>query len=225
MSVTLFGSCRINGIKNNNNLNNIINYTHTTKEVLQQIKFLMGKMQFPPPFDVLCFRTSIVEKKPMIYDDSMGKLFNESMVCVIEICSEKKYMYHDFYLHHLSVDKRFSYHNCDIPQSIVDNIKCIKQTYSEIEEDIIEIKKLLESKKMIVVTHYNSKLNGQYLESRNALIHMVVEICEKHGIPVIQPAEVLHTYSQEEVMTSDLGHYTDVGLAAFSDYINRYLEY
>jgi transcription antitermination factor NusA-like protein len=104
-------------------------------------------------------------------------------------------------------------------------MKCVKQTYSEIEEDIIEIKKLLESKKMIVVTHYNSTLNGAYIESRNALIHMVVEICKKHGIPVIQPSEVLRDYHQDEMMTSDLGHYTDSGLAAFSDYMNRYLEH
>ena len=60
MSVTVFGTCRLYHIKNNNNLNNLINYPHSTKEVLQQIKFLLGEKHFPSPFDVLCFRTGIV---------------------------------------------------------------------------------------------------------------------------------------------------------------------
>ena len=37
MSITLFGSCRLNKIYNHNNLNNLINYSHSTKEVIQFI--------------------------------------------------------------------------------------------------------------------------------------------------------------------------------------------
>ena len=33
MSITLFGTCRLNKIYNHNNLNNLINYSHSTKEV------------------------------------------------------------------------------------------------------------------------------------------------------------------------------------------------
>ena len=39
MSITLFGTCRINNINYNNNLNNLLNYSHSTKEVIQFIKF------------------------------------------------------------------------------------------------------------------------------------------------------------------------------------------
>jgi hypothetical protein len=35
MHITLFGTCRLNKIYNNNNLNNLINYSHSTKEVIQ----------------------------------------------------------------------------------------------------------------------------------------------------------------------------------------------
>ena len=93
MLITLFGTCRISHIKNNNNLNNRINYTHSTKEVIQQIKFLLGEKLFPSPFDKLCFRTGIIENKPVVYDSALNKLFSDSTVCVIEICSDKKYMY------------------------------------------------------------------------------------------------------------------------------------
>lgn len=47
MTITLFGSCRINHILNHNNLNNILNYTHSTKEVIQLIKFLKGGISYP----------------------------------------------------------------------------------------------------------------------------------------------------------------------------------
>jgi hypothetical protein len=223
MTITLFGTCRINGIKNNNNLNNLINYTHSTKEVLQQIKFLLTEKIFYSPFDKLCFRTGITTNKPILYDSEFNKLFSESTVCVIEICSDKKYVYDDFFLHHLCVDKRFSSYNRNTPESILDNFKCIKQTYTEIENDIIEIKKLLEPRKIIFVTHYNSKINGEYIESRNNLITFLSETCKKYNIPIINPSEVLKDYKQEEVMTDDLGHYTSFGYSKCNEYLNNYI--
>ena len=223
MSITIFGTCRIKDINNNNNLHELINYTHSTKEAIQQIKFLLGEKSFPPPFDKLCFRTSITEKKSIVYEPIFNKLFNESTVCIIEICSNKKYIYDDYYLHHLFVDKRFAGYNSLTPQLIFENYKCIKQTNAEIENDLLEIKKLLEPRKMIVVTHYNSKMNGDYIESRNNLIILLTEICEKYNIAIIKPSEVLKEYQQEEVMSSDLGHYTSFGSSKMTEYINNYL--
>jgi hypothetical protein len=223
MAVTIFGTCRLNGINHTNNLNNLINYTHSTKEVLQQIKFLLGEITIPTPFDRLCFRTGICENRSIVYDSNFTNLFSDSTVCIIEICSDKKYMYDNFYLHHLCVDKRFSYYNKNTPTNILDGYKCIKQTYSEIENDILEIKKLLEPRKIVFVTHYNSIMNGNYIESRNNLITVLAEICEKYSIPVIKPSEVLKDYKQEEVMSDDLGHYTQFGISKFTDYLNNYL--
>jgi hypothetical protein len=221
MAVTIFGTCRINGITNNNNLNNIINYPHSTKEVIQQIKFLLGETSFPSPFDKLCFRTGIFMNKPILYDPSYHKLLCESTVCVIEICSSKTYVCDDFYLHHLCVDKRFSMWNKDTPQKILNTFQCRKQSYTEIENDILEIRKLLENKKIILVSHYNSKINGKYIESRNNLITCLTEICEKHNILFINPADVLKDYKQEDIVTEDLGHYTDLGNSKFSEYMNH----
>jgi hypothetical protein len=220
MTITLFGTCRINEVKKHNNLNNLINYTHSTKEIIQQIKFLLGEKTFPPPFDTLCFRTGILHNKPIVYDSMFHTLFNESTVCVIEICSDKTYMYNDFFLHHLCVDKRFPSYHRNTPQTILDHFTCMKQTPIEIEHDLLEIKKLLEPRKMIVVTHYNSKRNGTYIESRNNLITLVGNICEKYNIPIIKPSNVLVDFKQEEVMTEDLGHYTTRGLAIWSEYMN-----
>jgi hypothetical protein len=224
MTVTVFGTCRINGIKHNNNLSNLINYTHSTKEVIQQIKFLLGLKTFPSPFDILCFRTGMINKAPIIYDSIFNKLFIGSTVCVIEICSDKKYIYDDFFLHHLCVDKRFPENNLNTPKLILDNFKCIKQTYTEIENDILEIKKLLEPKKIIFVTHYNAKMNGKYIESRNNLITCLSEICQKYNIPILKPSEVLKDYKQEDVIYDDLGHYTSFGHNKFNEYLNNFIE-
>jgi hypothetical protein len=231
MSVTLFGSCRIDNKYHNNNLNNHINYPHSTKEVLQQIKFLMGLISFPEPFNKICFRGGITENNPILYNPEFTRIFNESTICFVEICSDKTYIYDNYYLHHLSVDKRYYelHKNQDdlrfiknTPQTILDNYKCIKQTHAEIETDILEIKKLLKSKKMILVTHYNSKLNGEYLPSRHDLITFLMTISEKYNIPIINPTDVLKDYEQTDVMKDDLGHYTYFGKIKMEEYLTEY---
>ena len=55
MSITVFRTCRIDKIKNNNNLNNFLNYTHSTKEVIQLIIFLKGNSKLPISYNNLCF--------------------------------------------------------------------------------------------------------------------------------------------------------------------------
>jgi hypothetical protein len=94
----------------------------------------------------------------------------------------------------------------------------------EIENDILKIQKILYPKKIIIISHYNSKLNGEYLKSRNHLINLLDCICKKYNIPFINPTIVLSNYSQEEVMTNDLGHYTNFGINEISNYINNFLK-
>lgn len=219
MSITLFGTCRLNKI-NHNNLNNLINYSHSTKEVIQFIQFLKGELIIPYPYNNLCFRTAICDNTYINYDDYFNKLFMETDIFIIELCSNKKYI-HNFYLHHLCVDSRcnFTHHT---PQDVLDNYIVEKQNDEEIENDILEIQKMLYPKKCIIVSHYNSKQNGQYIPARNHLIQLLDTICKKHNIPFINPTTVLN-YTQEEVMQDDLGHYTELGLNEIANYINSYV--
>jgi hypothetical protein len=224
MSITIFGTCRFNNISNNNNLNNIINYSHSTKEVIQFINFLKGELSIPNPYNKLCFRTAICNNKFIDYNDTYNKLFIDTDIFIIEICSNKKYIHNDFYLHHLCVDKRFSDYNKNTPHEILNNFIIEKQNDEEIENDILEIQKLLYPKKIIIVSHYNSKQNGEYINSRNHLINLLDCICKKNDIPFINPTIVLSNYTQEQVMTNDLGHYTHFGSNEFSNYINNFLK-
>ena len=224
MSITLFGSCRLNGIYNNNNLNNLINFSHSTKEVIQFIKFLKGELSIPNPYNKLCFRTGICDNIFIDYNDTYNKLFTDTDIFIIEICSNKKYIHNNFYLHHLCVDKRFSRNNVNTPHEILNNFTVEKQSDEEIENDILEIQKLLYPKKIIIVSHYNSKKNGEYINSRNYLINLLDNVCKKYDILFINPTNILSNYSQEEVITNDLGHYTDFGTNEFSNYINNFLK-
>jgi hypothetical protein len=224
MSITLFGTCRLNNIHNHNGLNNLINYSHSTKEVIQFINFLKGELTIPNPYNKLCFRTAICYNKFIDYNDTYNKLFIDTDIFIIEICSNKKYIHNNFYLHHLCVDKRVSDYNKNTPQEVLNNFIIEKQSDEEIENDILEIQKMLYPKKIIIVSHYNPKLNGEYIKSRNNLIILLDSICKKYDIPFIDPTIVLANYSQEQVMTSDLGHYTNFGINEFSNYMNNFLK-
>lgn len=39
MSITLFETCRLDKIQNHNNLNNLINYSHSTKKLYNLLNF------------------------------------------------------------------------------------------------------------------------------------------------------------------------------------------
>jgi hypothetical protein len=223
MSITLFGTCRLNGIHNHNNLNNLINYTHSTKEVIQLIKFLKGELIIPKPYNKLCFRTGICEDRFIDNNETFNKLFANTNIFIIEICSFKKYIHNNFYLHHLSVDKRFGNY-IYTSDEILNNFIIEQQTNEEIENDILEIQKILYPKKIIIVSHYNSKLNGEYINSRNNLINLLDTICKKYDIPFINPTIILSEFNQEKVMKDNLGHYTDFGLKKFSNYVNNLLK-
>jgi hypothetical protein len=225
MSISLFGSCRINNVENSNNLNNLLNYTHTTKEVIQLIQFLKGEKEILPPYNKLCFRTPIIFPEKEIYFNLMfNKLFLDTDIFIIEICSKKLYIHNEYYLHHLCVDSRFKEWNVNTPGDILNEFKIVNQTDEEITNDIIYIKNLLMPKKIVIVSHYNSKVNDIPFEERNNLIVLLTKICSDNNILFINPTEALNMFSQNEIMSHDLGHYSDFGLNQFSLFLNNYIK-
>jgi hypothetical protein len=223
MSITVFGSCRFNNINNHNGLNHLINYCHSTKEVIQLIKFLKNELIIPQPYNRYCFRTGIMEQRFIDYNDDYNKLFNDTSIFIIEICSKKKYILNNYYLHHLCIDSRLFEYYKNTSQEILNNIIIEKQSDDEIENDILEIQKMLYPKKIIIVSHYNVKTNGKYIKDRNDLINLLDNICKKYNIPFINPTVVLSNYSQEQVMRSDIAYYTDLGLQLYTNYVNYYV--
>lgn len=220
---SLFGSCRIHNVGNNNYLNMELTFTHNTKEVIQFIKFLREEKEMPPPYDRLCFRTPIDEKwsNGVILSEEQKHKFKTTKVFVIEICSRKKYIHNGYYLHHLAIDNRFP--PCEIiPENIKKEVEIIKQTDKEIEEDIDNILSLVHPTKIVIVSHYNAKLNGEYIPERNNLINLLEDICHRKNIPFINPTVVLKDITQEQAVLVDLGHYTRMAQNIMKDYIYNF---
>ena len=212
MSITLFGTCRINNVIGNNNINNKTNFTQSTKEIIQLIKFLTGKKKIETPLNKLCFRTGLLENKPIFYSDELRDTFSKSKLVIVEICSAKNWVYDNHYLHHMCVDKRYPSCKKNTPQQVLDNYKCIKQTPREIANDVLEIKELIFPRKMIIVTHYNAEIDGNLFQQRNQLISLLNSIAQTHNLNIVNPSNVLKDFMKEEVMKDDLAHYTDFGI-------------
>jgi hypothetical protein len=226
MKITIFGTCRFNNLEHNQ-LNHITNYPHSTKETIQLIRFLKGGLVFPSPYNRLCFRTGIVERKNIEYSAEFNKRFNETDLFILEICSKKKYIHNNFYLHNLCVDTRKEVEakfRLNTPQEVLDNFIIEKQTDEEIENDLLEIQKMLYPKKIIVVSHYNAKRNGEYMPDRAHLINLLDTLCKKHTIPFVNPSIVLEHLPQHSVFSPDLGHYTRFGIQVFTDYMADFIK-
>jgi hypothetical protein len=56
------------------------------------------------------------------------------------------------------------------------------------------------------------------------LITVVSQIAEKHGICIVNPRDVLKDYGQVEVLKQDLGHYTNLGMQVFTNYMNNLVD-
>ena len=221
--ITIFGTCRLTKISRNNRLCEDTTYTHCTKEIIQLYKFLNGECTFEYPYNTICFRTAIVRKSPVIFNSEFTSRLNQSKAFVIEICSRKKYIHNNIYLHHLSVDDRFS-EGIDTPGYIKNEFIKEIQSDEEIENDIIELKKMIFPKPIILVSHYNSILDGNLITERNKLINLVEYISKNNNIKFLNPTNILKEYQQPQVMCEDLGHYTHFGKEKIVEYFNNYLQ-
>lgn len=216
--VTAFGSDRVSCVANNTRLSDIITYTYTTKEVLQLIYFLKGHLRLQPPYDKICFRNGILRGAPVLWNPAYQYLYEQTDTFVVEVSSRKKYMHGGLCLHDLSVDKRFPEFNQGTPANILEEFKLEEQTDEEIRQDLLELKMTLAPKKMVVVSHYNAKLRGEYLPSRNALVQFLKEVCAENAIPFLDPT--LSEFSQEAMISADLSHYTQFGMNEFTRKLN-----
>lgn len=251
--LTLLGSCRLNGIKrhfNTTNLNEQITYTHSTKEHIQLIKFISGKQPLPlPPYNWYCFRTSIMQPRK-IYEKHFGdpkgdalpnywkankidcgiqintnhiNQFNNTTHFIVEICSNALYISNNYFLHHLAVDPRFDeYRLTDL--DIINNTIKKYQNIEEIKSDILELKNLLQPKKMVIVTHINAKNGNTVLNRRDNLIQTLEIICKEYNISIINPTMILEHNRQDRILTNDLGHYTPYGEQVVGSLFKREIE-
>ena len=204
------GSCRQDTLEKRFrtfNVNKFISYPHSTKEILEVIKFCkFGHLT--PEETKYTFRTGLLNKEPIIYRNRLTENFDMGNVYVLEITSNKVFLYDNKYLHHI-----VTYATDD--ENVKNNVKILFQTKDEIETDIIEIKKLLE-KPIVIISHLVTSSEGRRYE----LSEWLRDICQRHNIIYINPVEefiknnvsLKHAFEPE----TKLAHYTNYGHSKIS---------
>jgi len=221
MKITILGSCRQHSIKDIAHLTSIsedISYPHYTKEILQMISFCKYG-DLTPSETLYTFRTPILTKNPIVFNESLMTEFNTTDLYVIEISSKKSYTYDNKYLHHIALEDEY-----DIP--IKNEISIRIQTKDEIEEDVIKINEILEGK-IIIVSHLVTLDSGD----RYLLRSWLKEICNKHNIVFIDPIEELKkkcTNIDDLFVKEDiLAHYNQDGhneiKQIYSEFISQFV--
>lgn len=222
MKITILGSCRqhsINSIYCVTNIQENVSYPHYTKEILQVINFCKyGNLT--PDETLYTFRTPILNKNPLIFNNELNNDFNTSDLYIIEIASKLAYKYNNIYLHHIASDDNY---NVNIQDNIKNNIIQYIQTKDEIEDDIIKINELL-NKKIIIVSHLVTRDIGE----RYLLKCWLEEICNKYNITFIDPIkELKKKYDNIDkffLKENILAHYNDEGHIAIKDIYNEYIQ-
>jgi len=205
--VTIFGSCRQQSISKYFPVSSIqeeLNYPHYTKEILQQIRYLKYK-NITPEHTKYCFRSSLLAKcNEAISDELYNKLkceFDKSTVFLVEIASRISYKWNNIYMHHIAEAPDYNFFDRD---------KIVKKdlTDEEIEHDIIQIRKELHPRPLIIISHFSTYNHGK----RHALIMLLKKICLKLRIPFLNQSNIVKQYGLEILVKEPvLSHYTPDG--------------
>ena len=224
MVTTVFGTCRVNEVKDHTHLNDVLTYSYSTKEIIQLLKFLRGELRIPEPYNRLCFRTAILQNQPLESNEGSKQIFDETSIFVMEVPSSKSYVHNGYYMHSICVDD--SVYRAHTPTEVLDTYTIERCSLDdELESDLLQICELVKPRPVLFVSHYDVKrADGEYLPSRHRLIEALERVCGKHGLRLINPTKVLSGYAQEEVMSSDLVHYTELGLREITRHLDTCIE-
>lgn len=206
--ITILGSCRQYSAAHHYPTTSILsdlNYPHYSKEILQQIRYLKYK-NIDYENTKYCFRRGLLSHCQHGVDDSLHQhlknQFDNTSLFLIEVASRISYQWNGLYLHHIAEDD--NYHFFDRNNIIKRDL-----TDEEIEDDLIQIRKELYPKKMIILSHFSTYASGK----RYDLIQLLQNICTKLDIPFINQSTFIHKYGLEQMLVQEriLSHYTDYG--------------
>lgn len=214
----LFSSCRILRIQNDSYIHKI-NYTHNTKEIIQYIKYINDEINIPYSMEKYIFRGVYLDNNLKIDKIKLQKEFKSSKNVFIEICSRKKYIKNNFYIHHLSADKGDDINNSKEDNIYDEKFKLEIQDFNEIENDILEIINILKDKNVYFITHIDYQDEHYQNEKRLLLINQLCIIFKKYNIKYFNPSNC----GLQEHMTGN-NHFTSKGLDLLKEYIYNHFK-
>ena len=221
--ITILGCCRQQPLCEDYEVTSIygdIAFCHNTKEMLEIIKYCKYG-HLPPEETVNVFAHPITRKIPLVYNEKYKTELEDSEIFVIEISSKKNYKYDDKYYSHLSVyvHDPYLYISDEVRSKVVEE----EQTYDEIYQDILEIKKQLNNKPIVIVTHLVTINSG----TRYELCNMLEDICKKESIPIINPIKEFtsrgYYNNLNELIQDDGRHYKEPVRPIIKNIYNSYI--
>jgi hypothetical protein len=217
MKVSIFGSCRQDSISKYFTVSSIkekLTFPHYTKEIIQAIQYCKGNFKHDPSMTQYCFRTGILEKKPITCQQELQNEFQSSDVIVVEIASRKSYEWNDIYVHHILTESQYGFHD-------IENITIRDLSDEEIEADLLEIQDLVFPKKLVVISHIYTRQTGKRYE----LVKLLEHLTDKYQIPFINPSVELASYKIEDIYVNEpiISHYTQTGHSYIGDIYKKYL--
>jgi hypothetical protein len=163
INVYRIGSCRTNYLckKDDINTNNYLygNFTHTTKEVIQQIKMLNNEINIHECEYPKCFTTYISKSK------TINGMYNDADVILIELSSIKEVIDNAGFYYNI-VELMRHYNPKEVPTKYV----CQNATLEDVKNDISIIKSMI-NKPIIFQGHINMNFinNTSKLSSRKLI--------------------------------------------------------
>jgi hypothetical protein len=199
MRVSIFGSYRQQPLLTHytgTSIQEALTYPHYTKEIIQAIEFCKG---MPVHHTQHCFRTGILNKRPITNQAELQREYEESDVIVVEIASRISYEWKNLFMHHIASEEQYGFYDRN---SIIQHIL----SDEEIEKDICEIKELVFPKKLLIVSHIYT-----YYSKRYELVALLDKLCLRYHIAFLSPSEYLNGEKDIYQNESILSHYTDKG--------------
>jgi hypothetical protein len=220
MNITILGSCRQDSLYYLNeyritNIKERLSYTHYTKEILQVIDYCKNG-NISPEETIECFRTPILQKKP-IYFDEIKDEYNNTQLFIIEISSKTKYKYKEKYVHHILYS--LGEYNVLDRQNVHFEIT----NDEEIIQDVLKMKEELNGR-LIIVGHIVTYNEG----SRYELLKLLEKICIEHNIIFINPVKEIEKegYNINDLILNEtvISHYNNKGHAVIQKIYKKFIK-
>lgn len=208
MKITIFGCCRQDSLYSSYDVTCIkdeIAFCHYTKEMLEAIRYCKTG-HLSPEETIYVLRNPLVHRNQLLYEDRFKQELENTDVFVIEISGKKTYEYNNHFSHHSLYTESQMF---GISDSIKNSVIVRDQSYDEIYSDVLEIKKELYNKPIIIVTHIVTRNTG----SRYDLMNMLEKICNKVSIPIINPVKEILARGHDlyDLIDADNKHYNNHG--------------
>ena len=215
MIITIFGSCHQDSLYNYYDITSIreqLTYPHYSKEAVQAVQFCKGDISSSNTQHL--FRSGILKQQPIKSEEFLSE-YNATDLFVVEIASRAYYKYKGNYVHHILTESRYRFHD-------ISNIEIGTLSDSDIEEDLLALKRLFYPKPFIIVTHIYTRLYG----ARYELVELLKRLCLKHNIYLLDPVVATKDVSSDLLYEKEdvISHYTRYGHSIIGEKYREFIE-